>query len=151
MTKSNNPTTPRTSRHESFKCEIFFFLDISKPVSCGWRWKPFIWIEAFSAQRHNATEHRVNMKCAPPSVAFRGSLFDIFYPKSSQRPGRNELGGCRVKGLSAAVQTFGDTRKQSVLGWKFQPLSMLLLPSDVSNLFSLPKWLCKEKKITCKM
>lgn len=77
MTKSNNPTTPRRSGHESSKCKRFF-LDISKPVSCGWCWKPFIWIEAVSAQRHNATEHRVNMKCAPPSVAFRGSLCDIF-------------------------------------------------------------------------
>lgn len=105
MTKSNIPTTSRTSGHESSTCKrIFFFLDISEPVSCGWCWKPFIWVEACSAQRHNATEHRVNMKCAPPSVAFRGSLFDIFYPKSSQRPGRNELCGCRVKGLSAAIR-----------------------------------------------
>lgn len=48
--------------------------------------KPFIWIEDFFflAQGHDATERRVNTKCVPPSMAFYVSLFDIFYPKSTQ-------------------------------------------------------------------
>lgn len=92
--------------------------------------KPFIWIEDFFffvVQGHDATEHRVNTKCVPPSMAFYVSLFDIFYPKSTQWPEPYEHEGCQVKGLSAAVQRYSDTRQRCALGRSFRLSLMLLL------------------------
>lgn len=48
--------------------------------------KPFIKMEAFSALREDATEHRVNKKHLPGNgnTAFSVSPFDILYPKSTK-------------------------------------------------------------------
>lgn len=58
-------------------------------------------------------------------MAFYVSLF--FYPKSTQWPEPYEHEGCQVKGLSAAVQRYSDTRQRCALGRSFRLSLMLLL------------------------